>query len=151
MVQIPSAGMSQIYITSCMQLSVPDSCISSIKVHMIERLPRFYTNIKFERKTACNNWNYAVMLHAVTLLYRIAFQKVKRRFCLLPAKCLLPCVLCESVIQIPDPHSAPLPLHPLHSNRRQSSRHIPASKPRRRQRSWLQALYHAAVEWSAPC
>ena len=38
MVQIPSAGMSQIYITSCMQLSVPDSCISSIKVHMIERL-----------------------------------------------------------------------------------------------------------------
>ena len=38
MVQIPSAGMSQIYIPSCMQLSVPDSCISSIKVHMIERL-----------------------------------------------------------------------------------------------------------------
>ena len=43
MVQIPSAGMSQIYITSCMQLSVPDSCISSIKVHMIERLRCCYS------------------------------------------------------------------------------------------------------------
>ena len=46
MVQIPSAGMSQIYITSCMQLSVPDSCISSIKVHMIERLQTIQKALK---------------------------------------------------------------------------------------------------------
>ena len=47
MVQIPSAGMSQIYITSCMQLSVPDSCISSIKVHMIERLPEIHLRMLY--------------------------------------------------------------------------------------------------------
>ena len=38
MVRIPSAGMPKIDITSCTQLSFPGSCISFIKVHIIERL-----------------------------------------------------------------------------------------------------------------